>query len=105
MSLEVDSLRVHLELYTEELHALCALQTLTGWMLRPHAKRMDINFSSRGMEQSFDDGVHVTLAEVVEVGGWRTTGRASHQTDDHTSYRLVHAEFSLRSCPDHEVNS
>ena len=58
---EVDSIRVHLEIYREEMHAWCALQTLTAWMLRPHAKRINIQFSSRGMEQSFDDGVHVAL--------------------------------------------
>ena len=65
---EVESIRVHLEIYREEMHALCALQTLTGWMLRPHAKQINIQFSSRDMEQSFDDGVHVLLAEIVVVG-------------------------------------
>ena len=63
-----DSIRVHLEIYRNEMHALCALQTLTGWMIRPHAKRIKIQVSSRGMEQSFDDGVHVILAEAVDVG-------------------------------------
>ena len=81
MILEVVSIRVHLEIYTEEMHALCALQTLTGRMLRPHAKRMGIQFSSRGMEQAFDDGVHVTLAEVVDVGdGVQRVGPATKPT-------------------------
>ena len=65
---EVDSIRVHLEIYREEMHALCAQQTLTAWMLRPHAQRINIQFSSRGMEQSFGDAVHVILADVVDVG-------------------------------------
>ena len=34
---EVDSIRMHLEIYREEMHAWCALQTLTAWRLRPHA--------------------------------------------------------------------
>ena len=68
MILEVDSIRVHLEIYREEMHAWCALQTLTDGMLRPHAKRINNQFSSRGMEQSFDYGVDVTLAEFVDVG-------------------------------------
>ena len=71
---EVDSIRVHLEICREEMHALCAQQTLTAWMLRPHAKRMNVHFSSRGMEQSFNDGVHVILAEVVDVGGMAYSG-------------------------------
>ena len=78
---EVDSIRVHLEIYREEMHALCALQTLTAWMLRPHAKRINIQFFSRGMEQSFDDGVHVILAEVVDVGdGVQRVGPATKPT-------------------------
>ena len=78
---EVDSIRVHLEIYREEMHALCAHQTLTAWMLRPHAKRINIQFSSRGMEQSFDDGVHVILAEVVDVGdGVQRVGPATKPT-------------------------
>ena len=78
---EVDSIRVHLEIYREEMHAQCAHQTLTAWMLRPHAKRINIKFSSRGMEQSFDDGVHVTLTEVVDVGdGVQRVGPATKPT-------------------------
>ena len=78
---EVDSIRVHLEICREEMHALCDLQTLTAWMLRPHAKRINIKFPSRGMEQSFDDGVHVILAEVVDVGdGVQRVGPATKPT-------------------------
>ena len=80
---EVDSIHVNRESYREEMHAWCALQTLTAWMFRPHANRSNINFSSRGMEQSFDYGVHVTIAEVV--WGWRPAGRDSNQTDDQTA--------------------
>ena len=46
---EIDAIRVQLAIYREEMHAWCALQTLTAWMLRPHAKRMNIKFSSRGV--------------------------------------------------------
>ena len=78
---EVDSIRVHLEFYREEMHVLCALQILTAWLLRPHAKRIHIEFSSRGIEQSFDGGVHVTLAEVVDVGdGVQRVGPATKPT-------------------------
>ena len=78
---EVDSIRVHLEIYREEMHALCDHQTLTAWMIRPHAKRINIKFSPRGTEQSFDDGVHVILAEVVDVGdGVQRVGPATKPT-------------------------
>ena len=78
---ETDSIRVHLEIYREEMHALCAHQTLTAWVLRPHAKRINIQLSSRGTEQSFDDGVHVILAEVVDVGdGVQRVGPATKPT-------------------------
>ena len=40
---EVDSIHVHLEIYRAEMPAICALQTLTAWLLRPHAKRININ--------------------------------------------------------------
>ena len=42
MPLDVASIRVHLEIYRVEMHALCAPQTLTAWMLRPHVKRINI---------------------------------------------------------------